>query len=132
MHFILRPVSVAPSCFGLLNFASSRRSTYVARDMLRCNSDCDEFASAGQCKATISLGAETRVDTLFTIDPGSVSTLDQIVKGYIASSLVRDGFGGFNVAYLAAVAGVNDQRYVDRFTNILSSGDAAYAAVLAM
>ena len=90
-------------------------------------------------QATISLGAETRVDTLFTIDPGGVSTLDQIVKGYIASSLVRDGFGGFNVAvqnnggtYLAAVAGVNDQRYVDRFTNILSSGDAAYAAVLAM
>ena len=90
-------------------------------------------------QATISLGVETRVDALFTIDPGGASTLDQIVKGYIASSLVRDGFGSFDVAvqnnggaYLAAVTGVNDQQYVDRFTNILSSGDAAYAAVLAM
>jgi hypothetical protein len=98
------------------------------------------FSQQSRGQTNISLGAEPRVDTLFTIDSGSgANTLYQIVRGYIASSLLRDRFGSPNVTvqnnggtYVASVANFDDQQYADKFTNILNAGDVAYAAVQTM
>lgn len=98
------------------------------------------FPQQTNAQTNIPLGAEPRVDTLFTVDPNSgAKALYQIVEGYFISSLLRDGFGNLNVAvrkngaaYEASVASLDNQQYADKFTKILSAGDIADVAVKAM